>query len=98
MSSPIIDLSKLRDIGWSLWDPIGLMPEGWTWRDDDAAGFEDEYDSYLQNAAAQLLQGAPAAEVVNYLVKVETVLMSLSQRPDTMLRAQAVVHAILAEA
>ncbi|MDM9644144.1 hypothetical protein [Rhizobium sp. S163] len=98
MSSSILDLSKLRDIGWSMWDPIGLIPDGCTWRDDDAAGFEDEYDSYLQNAAAQLRQGAPAAEVVNYLVKVETVLMSISQRPDTMLRARAVVQAILAEA
>ncbi|MBO9197506.1 hypothetical protein J5277_25655 [Rhizobium sp. 16-449-1b] len=45
MSPPVIDLSRLRDIGSSLWDPIGLMPEGWTWRDDDAAGFEDEYDT-----------------------------------------------------
>jgi len=98
VSSSIIDLSKLRDIGWSMWDTIGLMPDGCTWRDGDVAGFEDEYDSYLQNATTQLRQGVPAAEVVRYLVKVETVFMGLSQRTDTMLRARAVVQAILAKA
>ena len=25
---PRIRLSKLRDIGWTLWDPIGLLQEG----------------------------------------------------------------------
>ncbi len=98
MSSSIFDLSRLRDIGWSVWDPIGLMPEGCTWRDDAAAGFEDEYDTYLQNAAAPLRQGAAADDVVSYLVKVETALMGLPQRRDTVLRAHAVVQAILAEA
>jgi len=98
VSSSIFDLSRLRDIGWAVWDPIGLMPEGCKWRDDAVAGFEGEYDTYLQNAAAQLRQGAAADDVVNYLVKVETVFMGLPQRPDTVLRAQAVVQAMLAKA
>ena len=45
-------LSRLREIGWSLWDPIGL------------SGFEgtldDEYDSYLLQAAGRLWNGASA--------------------------------------
>lgn len=91
------NLSRLRDIGWSLWDPIGLMPEGWSWRDDNVTGFEDEYDSYLKNAAAQLREGVPEAEVVNYLANVEIDRMSLGERPDTLVRAKAVVQAILAD-
>ncbi|MBB4630217.1 hypothetical protein SAMN04244581_04955, partial [Paracoccus denitrificans] len=46
---PRIKLSKLRDIGWSLWDPIGLLdPESPAGRWDDEANlsFADEYDSY----------------------------------------------------
>lgn len=90
-------LSRLRDIGWSLWDPIGLMPEGWNWRDDAASGFEDEYDHYLKSAAAKLRGGAPEAEVVNYLAHVEIDIMGLGERQNTLVRAKAVVQAILAD-
>ena len=35
---PFIALSRLREIGWSAWDPIGLA-------DSDCP--RDEYDAYL---------------------------------------------------
>jgi len=89
-----VSLSILRDIGWSQWDPIGLMPEGWTWDHDDSSGFKDEYDSYLTNAAAQLHQGKTEADVINYLANVEIHDMGLGERSDTRARAEAVVRAI----
>ncbi len=91
------DLARLRDIGWSLWDPIGMMPEGLNWRDEAAGGFEDEYDRYLESATAQLRQGVSADDVAHYLAHVETEQMSLARRPDTLARARAVVQAILAD-
>jgi len=30
---PKIKLSRLRDIGWSKWDPIGLLGDGQQWDD-----------------------------------------------------------------
>ena len=42
-----LKLSRLRDIRWSEWDPIGLLPKGEIW---DHKNFADEYDSkYIQN-------------------------------------------------
>lgn len=94
---PKIKLSRLRDIGWSLWDPIGLLPDGDTWTDKDNACFADEYDSYLLQAAGQLKQGVSDAEVVDYLMKIETEYMGVGERQDTKKRAAAVVLAIHAD-
>ena len=72
---PRIKLSKLRDIGWTLWDPIGLLdPESRPGRWDDEANlsFADEYDSYLIAAASQLRRGTPRDEVIAFLVEIET--------------------------
>ena len=66
-----VSLSSLRDIGWSLWDPICLMPEGGTWDHDDSSRVKDEYDNCLTNAAAQLHQGKSEADVIGYLANVE---------------------------
>lgn len=92
--NPKLDLSRLRDIGWRLWDPIGLMPDGENWNDDESLSFVDEYDSYLMNAAGQLRRGATDAEVVSYLVKVETEYMGLNEAPGVRTRAETVVEEI----
>ena len=63
---PKVRLSRLRDIGWSIWDPIGLLAEGETW---DQKPFADEYDSYLMHAAGQLRRNVPTEEVVDYLYR-----------------------------
>jgi hypothetical protein len=73
------------------------MPEGWTWDCDGGTGFEDEYDRYLIDAAAQLRQGKSAADVIRYLANVEIHDMGLGERSDTRARAEAVVRAILTE-
>ena len=95
---PRIKLSKLRDIGWSLWDPIGLLdPESRPGRWDDEANlcFADEYDSYLISAASQLRRGTPRDEVVAFLVEIEIEHMGMGDNPSARSRAEAVVEAIL---
>lgn len=94
---PKIRLSRLRNIGWALWDPIGLLPEGARWDDAEGLSFADEYDAYLIHAASLLRRGTPGAEVVAYLADVEVRHMGLGEREDTEARAAAVVAAILAD-
>ncbi|SMO65940.1 hypothetical protein SAMN06265221_10635 [Paracoccus laeviglucosivorans] len=97
---PRIKLSKLRDIGWALWDPIGLLdPENCSSRWDDEANlpFADEYDSYLLEAASELRRGIPRGEVVGFLVEIETQHMGLGENTSARSRAEAVVEAILAD-
>ena len=43
---PTFEIARLREIGWTLWDPIGLAPIG-----DDC---DDEHDRYLLQMAAIL--------------------------------------------
>lgn len=94
---PRIRLSRLRDIGCSIWDPIGLLPGGENWDDPDNLCFADEYDRYLIAAAGQLRRGTAADEVVDYLLKVVTEYMALAETPECRERALAVVVAINAE-
>ncbi|MQB10854.1 hypothetical protein FCH38_14925 [Agrobacterium tumefaciens] len=94
---PRIRLSRLRDIGWSVWDPIGLMPAGENWNDAGNLCFADEYDNYLIAAAGQLRRGIAAAEVADYLVGIEAEHMALGETPGCRERALAVVAAINAD-
>lgn len=94
---PRIKLSRLRDIGWSLWDPIGLLGPDQRWDDEDCLHFADEYDGYLIAAASQLRRGASEADVVAELVWVEKIHMGLGESDDSRERAQAVVDAIHAD-
>ena len=98
---PRSKLSKLRDIGWRLWDPIGLLhqdgqPAG-TWDSEANQDFADEYDAYLMAAASALRRGRPAAQVIDDLVRIESDHMGLGTGPTTAARAKAVVAAILAD-
>jgi len=88
---PKIKLSRLRDIGWSHWDPIGLLAKGDEW---DHKPFADEYDSYLMQAASRLRRNEPVAEVVDYLVWVESERMGLGTRSDQREKIEALVAAI----
>ena len=94
---PRVKLSRLRDIGWSLWDPIGLMPKGMFWHHEDHLCFADEYDRYLIQAASQLRRGISDVEVVGYLVSIEINYMGLGEAKNTQERAEKVVAAIKAE-
>lgn len=96
-TSPTLKLSRLRDIGWSLWDPIGLLTAGDRWDEGENLAFADEYDAYWIEAAGLLRRGAPDNEVVDFLVGIETDHMGLSLQHDTHERAISTVAAIRAD-
>lgn len=85
-AQPKFRLSRLRDIGWSLWDPIGLR--GLEEQPDD------EYDSYLMQAAGRLWNGASEEEVATYLVTIESDYMGLGQGQGVHERAHKVAEAL----
>lgn len=96
-TTPKLKLSRLRDIGWSLWDPIGLLGPGQRWDEDDAQAFADEYDTYLIEAAGLLRRGTLDQDVVERLVSIQTDHMNLALQPDTYERARSTVAAIKAD-
>jgi len=59
-------LSQLREIGWRLWDPIGLR--GADGAVDEACA--DEYDSYLLHVVSLICRGASKAEAATYLDRI----------------------------
>jgi hypothetical protein len=90
---PNIELSRLREIGWALWDPIGLRGVGdGAWQDE--GGCADEYDSYLFQVASRLGQGEPAVQLVAYLEEMEIDCMGVGRNDTTLSRAEATVAAI----
>jgi hypothetical protein len=68
-----IRIERLRSIGWSHWDPIGLADEDS--RPPDGAA--DEYDSYLLCVAGMLSRGATESESIDYLIGIVSTHMSL---------------------
>ncbi|WP_109315411.1 hypothetical protein [Pseudovibrio ascidiaceicola] len=86
-----ISLSKLRDIGWAEWDPIGLLGSDEQW---DHQSFADEYDTYLMQAEAQLRQGASENEIISYLIDIERDYMGMGMQQDTARRATCTVRKI----
>lgn len=94
---PKLKLSRLRDIGWSIWDPIGLLGSEQSWGDEDCLSFADEYDSYMMQAAGQLRRGVADADVAKYLVQIETEHMGLGSGRGILERAEQVVAAIHAD-
>jgi hypothetical protein len=88
-----IQLSRLRAIGWSHWDPIGLreISDG-EWQDGGACA--DEYDGYLLQVAGRLRKGERTSDVVAYLEGTETGHIGLTQNATMRSRAEATVAAI----
>jgi hypothetical protein len=87
ISRPTFQLSRLREIGWAKWDPIGVggPDHGWP---------ADEYDAYLLQAAGQLWNGHSNEEVADYLVRIETQYMGLDAAPGIRLRAFEVAKSL----
>ena len=83
---PRFELSLLREIGWKIWDPIGL-------RDFEGTP-DDEYDSYLLKAAGLLWNGSSEGQVTDHLVDVETEQMGLVDAQDARQRAENAVSAL----
>lgn len=89
-----VDLNRLREIGFSEWDPIELMRNRETWV---GTKFQNEYDSYLSHVADRLIAGDNEAELVAYLVAVER--DDIGGTSDcSKIRAAAAVAAIKAHA
>lgn len=84
---PTFQLSRLREIGWAKWDPIGIggRDHGWP---------ADEYDTYLLQAAGQLWNGRSDEDVADYLIKIETENMGLEAVPGIRSRALDVARAM----
>ena len=74
---PDIDFNRLREIGWSLWDPIGLLSlrEGWK-----GASYEDEYDRYLYNSAQMLKNNCSVDDVADYLFLIQSRYMGMGPK------------------
>ena len=90
---PTIKLSRLREIGWSRWDPIGLRNVGdGAWQDGGACA--DEYDSYLLQVVGQLRRNVPAPMVAAYLEDVEVRHMGNGGDATTRSRTEATVAAV----
>jgi hypothetical protein len=86
-------LSRLREIGWSVWDPIGLSQMGGDhWKDGGACA--DEYDSYLLQVAGRLRRGEAIEDTVSYLEEIEIVHMGGGRVATTRSRAEATVAAV----
>lgn len=83
------DLTELRNIGWSLWDPIGLNTA-----DGPPDGAEDEYDNYLLRVTGMLREGHGEDEAIDFLMKIESDYMALGQQPGARDRATKTVRAI----
>ena len=91
---PKLDLNRLREIGWSLWDPIGLDGGTGIWKEES---FGDEYDQYLAEAAGMLRNGKGHDAVVRYLFHIESEWMSLGPKEinaEIAQRLSLVVQAI----
>ncbi len=85
-----VRISRLRDIGWAEWDPIGLRnPDGW--ENDPAA---DEYDSYLLQVAGILINGGSEQEAVDDLIYAEADRMGGGITATTRERALRTVELI----
>ena len=82
---PTFKLSRLRDIGWTHWDPIGLGYDNGAWPED----FSDEYDQYLIEAALMLYRGRSIEEGCDYLIQVVSAHMGMSRVDKTAAFATA---------
>jgi hypothetical protein len=81
--------AELRDIGWSIWDPIGLNAD-----DGPPEGAADEYDSYLLQARGMLRAGRSQDQVAEFLMEIESEHMGLGHRPDARDRAMRTAQAL----
>lgn len=86
MKTDRISLEALREIGWTQWDPIGLI--------GSRGCAPDEYDSYLLQAVSRIRNGANDAEVAAYLGHIQSEEMGMG--PADLGRGQATSAALRA--
>ena len=91
---PKLRLSRLRNIGWRHWDPIGLNELDGDWENSPGP---DEYDSYLIRAAGMVRRNEEDDAAADYLVFIESEHMGIGLQPDARDRAKATIVAIRAD-
>ena len=83
-----VDIDRLREIGWSQWDPIGLLGVTGSWRGQP---YEDEYDRYLYRAAQMLKNNCSVEEVADYLFVIQSQAMQIGPKEiDGTIRAKLI--------
>ena len=87
---PKIQLSRLRQIGWDRWDPIGLRGYGDDWKGPAA----DEYDSYLLHVVCMLWNGKSREQAVGYLENIASEHMGLGASNRDRMSSKITVDAI----
>lgn len=95
VKKPRIDIERLREIAWSIWDPI---PNGDATSDWKQVEWPDEYDRYMLKAFEYLWNTGDERRAVDYLYGIETSAMSLSERPGREDRVSDTVKALNAYA
>ena len=75
---PKIQLSRIRQIGWRDWDPIGLHDGS----DFGPSNCADEYDLYLLHVVGLLCQGGARAQSTSYLVQIASEHMGMGSAVD----------------
>ena len=85
-SKPEFDLTRLREIGWDLWDPIGLR---------GVTNVDDEYDRYLLRAADRIWSGADEHKIKEYLRAIEANGMGLGDSESGRRRAAEAARALI---
>ncbi|MDW9479011.1 hypothetical protein GOB57_10085 [Sinorhizobium meliloti] len=86
-----LDLRRLREIGWTEWDPIGILKNCENWIGQP---FENEYDHYLTHVADRAIAGDDDDQLISYLRDVESGDMGLGSGDCSTKRAAATVSAI----
>jgi len=87
---PPLKLSRLRDIGFKEWDPIGILSPGESWGHHPAA---DEYDHYLLHAANRLRRDWSVSDAADYLTWVKSEHTGLGHPDDPSERSRAAATA-----
>ena len=88
---PKLRLSRLRDIGWRCWDPIGLTKIEGSWENSRAA---DEYDGYLIKVAGMVRRNEGDKTAADYIVWAESEHIGMGVRADTTEQARATIASI----
>ena len=79
--------ATIREIFMREWAPIGVR---------DAPEAQDEYDSYVAQAYVMLIdRGAAAADLEQYLLRIETEYMGLGETADARPRARRTAEALM---
>lgn len=84
-------LEALRKIGWNEWDPLYLLEF------HKENGIDNEYDTYLIQAASALWSGMSEATVIKYLIRIVAfhMGMGINDLTEKEIRATATVQAII---